>query len=55
MKLLAVLMIYVISVIVSVLIMIHGWGLDPKSWGWIIGGAFFQLTMLVISASLNNK
>jgi hypothetical protein len=23
---------------VSLLIMIHGWGLVPQSWGWIIGG-----------------
>ena len=21
----------------SVLVMIHGWGLEPKSWWWIIG------------------
>ena len=35
----------------GVLIMINGWGLEPQSWGWIIGGgiassflgAIFQL------------
>jgi len=21
----------------SVAVMIHGWGLEPKSWGWVIG------------------
>jgi len=24
--------------ITSILIMIHGWGLKPQSWSWIIGG-----------------
>jgi hypothetical protein len=22
----------------GILVMIHGWGLEPQSWGWIIGG-----------------
>lgn len=22
--------------------MIFGWGLEPQSWGWIIGGTFFS-------------
>lgn len=24
---------------VGILVMIHGWGLEPKSWGWILGGS----------------
>ena len=24
--------------VVSVLVMIFGWGIEPVSWGWIIGG-----------------
>ena len=27
-----------LTCVVSILVMIHGWGLEPKSWGWIIGG-----------------
>jgi RsiW-degrading membrane proteinase PrsW (M82 family) len=27
----------VISIFVSVQVMINGWGLQPKSWWWIIG------------------
>jgi len=30
-----------IAVTVSILTMIYGWGLTPKSWGWIIGCGFF--------------
>ena len=27
----------VVGMIVTILVMIHGWGLEPKSWFWIIG------------------
>jgi len=30
-----------LSVGMSVLVMIYGWGLEPKSWWWIIGVGFF--------------
>lgn len=26
-----------LSVITSILVMINGWGLEPKSWTWIVG------------------
>jgi RsiW-degrading membrane proteinase PrsW (M82 family) len=26
-----------LSILVSILVMIKGWGLEPKSWWWIIG------------------
>lgn len=32
---------FMLSVGVGVLIMIFGWGLQPVSWGWIIGGGTF--------------
>ena len=29
---------YVVVVVgLSILGMVHGWGLEPKSWGWILG------------------
>ena len=30
----------------SVLVMIHGWGLEPQSWWWIIGVGIFVTAML---------
>lgn len=27
----------IISIVTSVAVMMKGWGLEPKSWGWIIG------------------
>lgn len=27
-----------LMILITVLVMIHGWGLEPKSWWWIIGG-----------------
>ena len=30
---------YGIAIGTSILVMIHGWGLQPISWGWILGGA----------------
>jgi hypothetical protein len=29
---------YGVAIGMSILVMIHGWGLQPVSWGWIIGG-----------------
>jgi len=36
-KLIAVLALCVIAWGISILVMMYGWGLEPKSWGWIIG------------------
>jgi len=30
----------VVSMGISILVLIHGWGLEPKSWMWIIVLAF---------------
>ena len=42
---------FAIAIAMGILVMIHGWGLEPQSWGWILGGgisgsilgALFQL------------
>lgn len=42
---------FLISIALGIAIMINGWGLEPVSWGWIVGGgvgasllgAIFQL------------
>ena len=30
-----------LAITVSILVMINGWGLEPKSYAWIIGASFF--------------
>ena len=29
---------FILMIIIGVLVMIYGWGLEPRSWWWIIGG-----------------
>lgn len=32
----------------SILVMIHGWGLEAKSWGWILGGTLAGLFIAAV-------
>ena len=36
-KFIAMMSLFAAGVAIGVLTMIHGWGLEPKSWWWIIG------------------
>ena len=38
-KLLAGLFIYVLAVGLGILVMIHGYGITPVNWWWVVGGA----------------
>ena len=40
-----------LSVAVSVLVMIYGWGLRPLSWWWIVGAGVFVNTVLRVLAT----
>lgn len=44
-----------VAIIVSILVMIKGWGLEPKSWGWIIGfyflGRLFAYVIIEVAKS----
>ena len=38
-----------LSLALAILVMIRGWGLEPKSWFWIIGvGLFGQILAFII-------
>jgi len=37
-KFLAVTFVWILSIVLGVFVMICGWGVEPKSWWWIIGG-----------------
>ena len=45
-KFLALLFLVCCSVGLSVLVMIYGWGLHPRSWWWIIGAGVFGVTVI---------
>jgi Kef-type K+ transport system membrane component KefB len=38
-KILAALFVATLSLGIGICVMMFGWGLEPKSWGWIIGGS----------------
>jgi hypothetical protein len=47
-KIIASFAIFALTIIVGILVMIQGWGLEPKSWWWIIGGGVFIKFALAI-------
>ena len=55
-KILALFFVFAVLVGMSILTMIYGWGLEPKSWWWIIGvGVFGQVFMKVIGNKVFNE
>ena len=55
-KILALFFVLAVTVGMSILTMIYGWGLEPKSWWWIIGvGVFGQVFMKVIGNKVFNE
>ena len=54
MKRIATLFLAIIVYAVSILIMINGWGIEPQSWAWIIGGHLVALFITVLSAAVIN-
>lgn len=49
-KLLANVFCLALIVLISILTMIYGWGLTPKSWWWIIGCGFFAALFIRLVA-----
>lgn len=48
MKLFAVFILSVSVILCSILVMIYGWGLDVKSWSWVIGGYLWLFAVQAI-------
>lgn len=44
-----------IAIGLGVAIMIHGWGLKPVSWGWIIWGGIGSAVLAAIFQMADNK
>jgi len=39
---------------IGILTMIFGWGVQPQSWGWILGGLFCSLIINAIILSMKD-
>ncbi len=49
-KVIAVIFGFILSLIISIAVMIHGWGLEPKNWAWIIiGGCVIRIIVEVMT------
>lgn len=51
-KFLSAVLLLVASPVISILAMIYGWGLEPKSWPWVIGGYIAMVAVLTIGEAL---
>lgn len=47
-KFISMIALWALTMLVGILTMIHGWGLEPKSWWWIIGAGIFVRFMLAM-------
>ena len=44
-----------ISIILSILIMINGWGMQPKSWIWILGVSILGQIVVQLFVEVSKK
>jgi len=51
-KIISVLALFTLCMVINILVMINGWGLEPKSWWWIIGGTYFARTVVEIMSTV---
>jgi hypothetical protein len=48
-KFISVTALWALNIYLGVLVLQHGWGLEVKSWGWVIGvGVFGRISILII-------
>lgn len=52
-KFIAITALYAVSIGVGALTMIHGWGIEPKSWGWIIGSGVVGRLIVEICVNIS--
>jgi hypothetical protein len=48
-KVIALLFITLSTILMTILILMNGWGLEPRSWGWIIIGNLVQMALVGLS------
>ncbi len=58
-KFISVTAIWAVSIIIGICTLIYGWGLEPKSWWWIIGAGVFgriitEVLIVITQKKINN-
>ena len=47
---------YTLAFAINVAVMMFGWGLEPHSWVWIVGGSLASLFVITLTtAAINEK
>jgi hypothetical protein len=54
-KAIAVVFGFILTIIISIAVMIYGWGLEPKSWSWIVGGGVGLRFMVSLLEAIAKK
>jgi hypothetical protein len=54
-KLLSILFLGAVGMALSIAIMIYGWGLEVRSWGWILGGGLAGRLLLAFIEKANKE
>ena len=43
-----------LGIILSIAVMMNGWGLEVESWGWIIGGSLASTILTIAGIVIGN-
>lgn len=54
-KWIATMSLWTFAVMLGILTMIHGWGLEAKSWWWIIGGGIIVKILVDVMLHLSRR
>lgn len=55
MKFLLLIILFVGAYCLTLAVMINGWGIQPQSWSWIIGGGFGAAILAAVMGQLKNE
>lgn len=48
MKIMITVCIVALGMLLSIVVMINGWGLEVESWGWVIGGSLASVILMAL-------
>ena len=45
----------ILMILATIAVMIYGWGLEPKSWWWIIGCGIFIRLLIALTEAIGKE
>jgi len=45
----------ILMILATIAVMIYGWGLEPKSWWWIIGCGIFIRLLIALTETIGKE